>query len=374
MRKVIGLLFLLTSVGPALGDGDAKGKFRTEAVRRGDLTVTVQATGTVEPEEVVNVGAKVSGQIIRFGVDPQEKNKSIDFGTRVEEGTVLAQIDPVLYEIKVEQAREELQKRRASLQLLETRLRFAERQWQRAQKLEAAKVKPHEETEELQSQYEIIKSELDVGKADLRLAQAVLREADTKLGYATIKSPTKGVIIDRRVNIGQAVGPAPNSPSLFLIAKDLNHVQVWATVREGDIAKIHPGQAVRFAVDAYPNEVFAGKVVQVRLNAAMSQNVVTYTVEVNSDNPTGKLLPYLTANLQFDVDKRKSALLVPNAALRWRPPQSQPAAELGTSNAWIEDKGSVRPVKLHLGLTDGAWTEILAGDLAEGQPVITGDR
>jgi HlyD family secretion protein len=374
MRKVIGLLFLLTSVGPALGDGDAKGKFRTEAVRRGDLTVTVQATGTVEPEEVVNVGAKVSGQIVRFGVDPQEKNKSIDFGTRVDEGTVLAQIDPVLYEIKVEQAREELQKRRASLQLLETRLRFAERQWQRAQKLEAAKVKPHEETEELQSQYEIIKSELDVGKADLRLAQAVLREADTKLGYATIKSPTKGVIIDRRVNIGQAVGPAPNSPSLFLIAKDLNHVQVWATVRESDIAKIHPGQAVRFAVDAYPNEVFAGKVVQVRLNAAMSQNVVTYTVEVNSDNSSGKLLPYLTANLQFDVDKRKSALLVPNAALRWRPPQSQPAAEQGTSNAWIEDKGSVRPVKLHLGLTDGAWTEILAGDLAEGQPVITGDR
>src|SRR5208337_2698142 len=141
-------------------------------------------------------------------------------------------------------------------------------------------------------------------------AQATLKKAQDNLSYCTIISPVKGVIIDRRVNIGQTVVSSLNTPSLFLIAKDLNRLQVWVSVNEADIGRIHPGQPATFTVDAYPGEVFPGEVGKVRLNATMTQNVVTYTVEINTDNSGGKLLPYLTANVNFLAGEATNALLV----------------------------------------------------------------
>src|SRR5262249_12654673 len=153
----------------------------------------------------------------------------------------------------------------------------------------------------------------------LSRSEAMLREAQVNLGYTQIRSPVDGVIVDRRVNVGQTVVAGLNAPSLFLIAKDLTKLQVWASVNEADIGNIHAGQSVRFTVDAYPKETFVGQVAQIRLNASMTQNVVTYTVVISTDNSQGKLLPYMTANLQFEVDRRHDVLLVPNAALRWKP-------------------------------------------------------
>src|SRR5262249_42173603 len=212
-----------------------------------------------------------------------------------------------------------------------------------------------------------------------------------------IKSPVDGVIVDRRVNVGQTVVSSLNAPSLFLIAKDLRRMQVWASVNEADIGQIQKGQQVRFTVDAYPNEVFKGEVAQVRLNASMTQNVVTYTVVVNTDNTSGKLLPYLTANLQFIVSEKSSTLLVPKAALRWRPQANQvhpdirdkfvkslrqkkaegkPAAEkdrVERGTVWVVDEGFVRPVRVRIGLGDGAMTEILGNDLREGVELVVGE-
>src|SRR5205823_6028616 len=145
------------------------------------------------------------------------------------------------------------------------------------------------------------------------------------LGYCTIRSPVKGVIVDRRVNVGQTVVASLNAPSLFLIAKDLKRMQIWASVNEADIGQIHPGQAVSYTVDAYPGEVFTGQVSHVRLNATMNQNVVTYTVVVTTDNSKGRLLPYLTTNLQFRVSERTNVLMVPNTALHWQPQLDQVA-------------------------------------------------
>src|SRR5204863_6291083 len=150
-------------------------------------------------------------------------------------------------------------------------------------------------------------------------AEANLKKALINLGYCTIQSPVKGVIVDRRVNVGQTVVASLNAPSLFLIAKDLTRLQIWTSVNEADIGQIHPGQPVTFTVDAHPNQTFHGTVSQIRLNATMTQNVVTYTVVVDTDNANGKLLPYLTANVQFEVNSRPNVLEVPNAALRWRP-------------------------------------------------------
>ena len=162
-------------------------------------------------------------------------------------------------------------------------------------------------------------------KASLAQAQAALDRAQRNLSYCTIKSPVKGVIINRRVNTGQTVVSSLNAPSLFLIAKDLTRIQVWVSVNEADIGNIHPGMAVTFTVDAFPNQCSSWPGRKVRLNATMTQNVVNYTVEVTTDNSDGKLLPYLTANAQFVTGSRENGLLAPNAALRWQPATAQSA-------------------------------------------------
>jgi HlyD family secretion protein len=236
-------------------------------------------------------------------------------------------------------------------------------------------------------------------------AQATLQRAQRNLRYCTIISPVKGVIIDRRVNIGQTVVSSLNAPSLFLIAKDLRRMQVWVSVNEADIGSIHQGQPVRFTVDAYPGEEFRGEVGKIRLNATMTQNVVTYTVEVITDNSSGKLLPYLTANVEFELSKKRGVLLVPNAALRWSPSMEQvvpkfrtliagstaggaaPGGERQSSGLpapsngkgrqgmlWVQEGKKVRPITVNAGMSDGASTEVEGDGLFEGLEVITGER
>jgi HlyD family secretion protein len=239
---------------------------------------------------------------------------------------------------------------------------------------------------------------LEKAKKSVLRAQEALKKAETNLGYCTIKSPVKGVIIDRRVNIGQTVVASLNAPSLFLIARDLKRMQVWASVNEADIGRIHVGLPAAFKVDAFPDEVFSGVVTQIRLNASMTQNVVTYTVVVSTNNENLKLLPYLTANLQFRVDQRDDVLLVSNAALRYRPvpdrvdpeylgdyldqrrrkptvaelrPGKQVSDNIGT--VWIEENGYLRPIRIRTGLTDGNVTEVLEVLDAEAQ-LDVGDR
>jgi HlyD family secretion protein len=232
--------------------------------------------------------------------------------------------------------------------------------------------------------------------AAVALAEAQLNRANTNLGYTVIKSPVKGVVVDRRVNIGQTVVSSLNAPSLFLLAKDITRLQVWASVNEADIGQIHRGQKVTFTVDAHAGETFQGTVSQIRLNATMTQNVVTYTVVVDTDNKSGKLLPYLTANLQFEISKTENALLVPNAALRWapsRPEHVAPDARDAFVNAqrrkekengsakegrrrgtvWVNDGAFVRPIKVKLSHSDTLMTEVLEGDLKEGTELVIGE-
>ncbi|MGB8992917.1 MAG: efflux RND transporter periplasmic adaptor subunit, partial [Desulfobaccales bacterium] len=257
------------------------------------------------------------------------------------------------------------------------------------------------------SNYEVAKANLAVGKAAIVQAQgtvaqaeAALKRALQNLSYCTIVSPVKGVIIDRRVNIGQTVVASLNAPSLFLLAKDLKRLQVWVSVNEADIGHIKPGQPVTFTVDAYPGEVFSGEVGKVRLNATMTQNVVTYTVEIITDNSSGKLLPYLTANVNFIVGERKNVLLVPNAALRWTPQLAQvvaefrgspkkakgpeaplqvkPATKAGKEEqargvVYVPQGTLVRPVYVALGLSDGSLTEVESTELKEGTPMVVGE-
>lgn len=383
--------------------------YNTVEIKKGELTATIAATGTVEPEEVVDVGAQVAGQILTFGKD--RNGKPIDYGSEVEAGTILAQIDDTLYaadaassEALLQQARANVTRAEADLEQSKAKLVQAQRDWERAEKLGPSDALAQTLYDGYKSTYEQAKAAVAVSeativqnKAAVTQAESQLKRSQRNLGYCTISSPVKGIIIDRRVNIGQTVVSSLNAPSLFLIAKDLKRMQVWVSVNEADIGSIKAGQAVKFTVDAYPGQTFIGEVGKVRLNATMTQNVVTYTVEVITDNSSGKLLPYLTANVKFEIAHKDDALLVPNSALRFVPQASQVASdssdaattESGRSSRrsttrsadssatrgtlWVQDGSLVRPVRVRIGLTDGSMTEILSDKLSEGAPVIVSE-
>ena len=336
IKRIVVIVIVLGLVGTAsaayfLRENEEFSAYRTVEVKRGDLLSTIGATGTVEPEEVIDVGAQVAGQILSFGKDA--KGKPVDYGSVVEAGTVLARIDDSLYQADAAQARAQLQSAQASLQRakadlgqMKAKLLQAERDWKRAQQIGPSEALAQSSYDAYEAAYQAAKANVAVGEAAILQAratvdhsEAALQRTSRNLSYCTIKSPVNGVIIDRRVNIGQTVVASLNAPSLFLIAKDLTRLQVWVAVNEADIGRIHAGQPVTFTVDAFPGENFRGEVGKIRLNASMTQNVVTYTVEILTDNSNGKLLPYLTANVRFEIGRATGALLVPNAAFRWKP-------------------------------------------------------
>jgi HlyD family secretion protein len=387
--------------------------YRTATVERGNLETSISATGTVEPEEVVDVGAQVAGKILSFGKDVS--GKAIDYGSTVEQGTILAQIDDSLYaadqaqaQAQLDQAKAGVLRAEADLGQLQAKLVQAERDWKRARKLGPSDALSQSDFDAAESAYEVAKANVAVGKAAIVQANSTVAQAEANLqrtqqnlDYCTIKSPVKGVIIDRRVNIGQTVVSSLNAPSLFLIAKDLRRMQVWVAVNEADIGHIHTGQPVSFTVDAFPGETFKGEVNKVRLNASMTQNVVTYTVEVHTDNSTGKLLPYLTANVKFEVSEARNVLIVPDAALRYSPepariaPGSQSASSgkatpkasmppgagtprraesSPTRTLWVPEGEYVKPVAVTVGISDGSMTEVKGDQLKEGMAVVIGEE
>ncbi len=381
----------------AKSESSQKTVYSVVDVERTDLVKSISATGTVEPEELVNVGAQVSGKIITFEKDLN--NKEVDYGSPVKEGMVLARIDALVYDAEMRSAEAQKLKAEAAIlssnaniELSKAKLKLAQNNWERAERLYPQKAMA-------QSDYDMYKAELDAAKATVAINQATLAEAKASLAsaiasydkakrnleYCTITSPVDGVIIDRRVSIGQTVVSNMSASSLFLIAKDLKRMQVWVSVNEADIGILKPGMPVEFSVDAFPNDTFYGKVHKIRLNATMSQNVVTYVVEVSTDNSSGKLLPYLTANVKFIQEQRKGVLAVPNAALRYRPSHENIPAEYRETAEkaakmrfgkeriiWVQNGNSIKPVTVKLGLNDGVMVEIVSGDIKEGDKVITG--
>jgi HlyD family secretion protein len=230
--------------------------------------------------------------------------------------------------------------------------------------------------------YEVAKANLNVGEAKIKQAeaaiaqaQAQLEKAERNLSYCDILSTVDGIIIDRRVNIGQTVTASMSTPSLFLVAKDLRKIEIWVPVNEADIGAIKIGQRVRFTVDAFPEHDFEGKVARIRLNASMSSNVVTYTVEVATENPDSILLPYLTANVSFILaESPADSLLVPAAALRWRPEGwTPPAGNEKKDYVFVQDEqGHPVPVEVTCGVCDDINAAITTDKLEADDMVITG--
>ncbi len=324
-------------------------EYRTEKVARGNIQATVTATGTVNAVTTVLVGTQVSGTI---------KNISVDFNARVTKGQLIAQIDPETFEAQVQQAR-------ANVAKAEALVRDAERTLRRNRELFSRNLIARSELDTAETNY-------DSNAAQREQAEAALRMSETSLRYTRILSPVDGIVISRNVDVGQTVAASFQTPTLFTIAQDLTKMQIDANVDESDIGRVKVGQAAEFTVDAFPETTFKGGVRQIRRAPITIQNVVTYDVVIRVDNPGLKLMPGMTANVSIILDTRENIVKIPNAALRFRPPEKdRPKEQQKGPGVWILENGRPRRVPVQPGVSDGNYSELVSGDLKEGQAVIT---
>ncbi len=410
MKKWIGIAIAVVAIGGGLwyflrrGRQDQVPKYRTEDASRGDVTMNVTATGSISAVTTVQVGSQVSGIISKLYAD---------FNSKVAQGQLLAELDPTPFEATVAQ-------RQADLTQAQVQQRNAKIQFDRQSRLLDQKLIA-------QSDYDTAKATLDGAQAQVDQAKAALLQAMTNLSYTKIHSPITGVVVDRQYDIGQTVAASFQAPTLFTIAQDLTKMQVSADVDQSDIGRVTVGQPAKFSVDAYPDEEFRGAITQVRLNATTNQNVITYPVIIEVPNPDQKLRPKMTATVAIEVARVQGVLRVPNAALRFRPIAEEgaspaarqgggqgnggaaaggqsrqgagggapagPAREAGgfagaaqafggateqrAEKGWqtvyvLSARQILKPVKVRTGISDGRYTQVVDGELQEGDKIVLG--
>jgi len=336
-------------------------KFRTEKVVRGDIEAAVTATGTLNAVTTVLVGTQVSGTI---------KNIHADFNSPVKKGELIVEIDPAAFEAQAEQARANLLTARANLEKSVVALTDTERTMNRSKELFSKDFVARSELDTAETNYATAKAQVSASKAQVAQAEAALKAAETNLRYTRILSPVDGVVVSRSVDVGQTVAASFQTPTLFTIAQDLTKMQINTNVDEADIGRIKNSQDVEFTVDAYPETLFKGSVFQIRIAPIIVQNVVTYDVVIRVDNPELKLKPGMTANVSILVAGKKGILKVPNTALRFRPPETDKPAVYKNAGVWIVANQSPKRVDVTTGIGDDQYTEILSGEIKEGQEVI----
>ena len=337
-------------------------QFRTDKVTKGDIVMSVTATGTVNPVTTVLVGTQVSGTI---------KDIYVDYNAPVKKGQLIARIDPASFEAQVEQAKANLLSAKANLEKAEATRIDAQRTRDRNSKLFSENLIARSELDSAETNYETAKASVNAAKAQIAQTEAALKLVETNLRYTKIISPVDGVVISRNVDVGQTVAASFQTPTLFTIAQDLTRMQIDANVDESDIGHIIVGQDVEFVVDAYPDITFKGRVWQVRNAPITVQNVVTYDVVIQVDNSDLKLKPGMTANVSVIVSVKKDVLTIPNAALRFKPSEKgAQTSEKKGPGIWISEKGQLRRIPVSPGISDGSYTELVSGDLREGQEII----
>lgn len=348
-------------------------QFVTAPATRGSVSRAVVATGTVNPVVTVQVGTYVSGVI---------KELHCDFNTHVKAGQLCAKIDPRPYQLTVDQAAANLASSQAQLAKDQATLVYAQLNFERDSKLLTQGVVSQDTVDSDKSALDQAKAQVSLDNATIQQRQAALNAAKVNLDYTNIISPVDGIVVSRNVDVGQTVAASFQTPTLFLIAKDLTKMQVDTNVSESDVGGVKLGDKASFTVEAYPNLTFWGKVTQVRQAPITVQNVVTYDVVVGVDNPELKLLPGMTANTRIVTDERNDVLRVPVSALRFSPTGVQQAAGGESAGAakppagdrvWVLRNGQPHPVPVTRGLSDGTYVEIVGSDLKPDDPVIVNE-
>jgi len=338
--------------------GSKKIKFKTAKIQKGEITQTVRATGNVNPVTTIIVGTRVSGTIVALYAD---------YNSRIKKGQLIAQIDPTPFENELKHSEAELLNAKATLFKAEVTLKDAERTLKRKQELFKRDLIARSELDDAETAYNTARAQYEIALAQVKKAEAGLRQAKTNLGYTRIFSPVDGVVIAKNVEVGQTVAASFQTPTLFTIAPDLTKMQVDTNVDEADISKIKKGMEVNFTVDAYPDKKFKGIVSQIRLSPTVTQNVVTYNVVISVDNSHLLLKPGMTANVTFVVNSKENVIKIPNSALRFKMPDTPPSKQQGV---WVIRGGKSVRVNVKTGISDGEWTELIEGDLKEGEEVI----
>jgi HlyD family secretion protein len=456
-RTLVAVALLLAGVAVTVaalwGKRADAGDYITAKIERGTVEVTVSATGTVQAVVTVQVGSQVSGTVAWLGAD---------FKSRVKRGQVIAKLDPALFEAQVQNQRANLMNAEAAVQAAITEINNqtanlaaakANQEAARVQRddalalvnrykelsnvisgreLEAAQAQANAaaaryeqataQISQAQAALQAAKAKLEQAKAQVAQAKAQLQQTQVNLDHSIIKSPIDGVVVSRNVDVGQTVAASLQAPTLFTIANDLTDMQVLASIDEADVGQIHEGMKANFTVDAYPGETFSGQISQIRLDAKTQQNVVTYTAVIAVKNPDMKLLPGMTANITIPVARRDNVLMIPNAALRFKPnlsekeqqelrasmeaqrraSEAERQADQQSSNRPIRERRSqqtdsqsagseiavrrqgqiiwllvdkkLTPRFIRTGITNGRVTEIVSGDVQEGDVVVIGQN
>ncbi|HOE13579.1 MAG TPA: efflux RND transporter periplasmic adaptor subunit [Candidatus Saccharicenans sp.] len=416
-KKTLIIIALVVIAGLVVGftlmgkNSNNKPKYRLEKVARGDIQMIVTATGTLNPVILVDVGSQVSGKIEKIYVD---------FNSSVKQGDLLAELDQSQIEAQIEQNQANYQSSVASVERSKVALEIAKKNYERALSLYEKSLIASQEKDTAEASY--LQAKADLVSAEARASQAKyqLDASNVNLGYTIIRSPIDGVVVSRNINVGQTVAASFQAPVLFQIANDLAKMQVECLVDEADVGSVKEGQKVKFTVEAYPNDIFWGTVRQVRYAAQVQSNVVSYTAVLDVDNSSLKLLPGMTATCSIIVGEAKNVLRVPNTALRFNPNLKQqelqklmkaafeemaakrqqsgqvqpgsgqiPAGQrpgMGMPGAsgqqtqrrtppkvWtMDEKGNLKIIFVRTGLTDTSYTEIVDGNLKEGEEVIVG--
>lgn len=363
---LIGSMAMIALIGAGLWywlyGGTPPVQYKTALVDRGPITSLVTATGTVNPVVSVLVGSQVSGKIAKLFVD---------FNAVVKQGQPLAQIDPLPFQSRVNQARAAVKSAAGNLAKATNMGAQRKRERDRIATLRKQAFVSQADLDLAETNYRDAEANVQVMQAQLDQAEATLASAELDLGYTTIYSPVNGIVISRTVDIGQTVVASFQTPTLFVIAQDLMKMQVNANVSESDIGGVAEGKTASFRVDAYPKHFFDGTVTQVR-NAPISvQNVVTYDVVITVDNKDLKLKPGMTANVSIVTAKKEAPLRVPNGALRFRMPNVPVDRKI--SQLWVLDQAKQpKQATVTTGIADSLFTEITDGAIKEGDAVITG--
>ena len=371
---------------------------QTDVVSRGSIVSVISATGTLEAVETVQVGTQVSGTV---------QTLAADFNSIVKKGQVLARLDPSVIQADIERNRANVAGAEADVERIQVAVADATTKLTRAQELFNRQLVAASELDAARLAKNTSEAQLKSALAQVKQARATLAQSEVNLQKTVITSPINGIVISRAVDVGQTVAASLQAPTLFTIAADLTHMQLKASIDESDLGGIRDGQPVMFRVDAYPTDTFTGTVKQVRLNPVIESNVVTYAAMIAAENPALKLKPGMTASLTIETARRDGVLRVPSVALRYKPSAAVLAAlaqpsdagarrtagePVGTSGGatsvnqspaapaanksprsqlWIYDGERMSPVSVTVGASDSTFTEIVAGDLHEGDRVVT---
>ncbi len=358
---IISVIILISAILVIINLDRNSIKYETKKIKRCTITEVVEASGTINPVNIVSVGSTVSGLI---------KEIYVDFNSVVKKGQVLAQIDPANFQASVDQATAQINNAQSNLARMNAVTEMSKKTYIRYKNLYAKNFIAKSELDQAESDYLSNLAQVNAAKAQIAQAQATYNTAMTNLGYTKIVAPVDGTIISREIDLGQPVAASFQAPELFTIAQDLTKMQIEVNVSEADIGKVKEGQDVTYTLDGYPDTDFSGKVTQVRISPTTVSNVVTYVVIVDVNNEDLKLIPGMTANVSIITNKKENVLCAPNMALKFTPETS--GQKYKNQGIWILEKNKPKRIDIEQGASDDNRFEVIAPQIKEGDKVLIG--